>query len=133
MIEELKQKAKEWQKENCCKDCVVYLKEECNGDVICGGARGYITGATETTKELQEENERLAKHILELQADKDNLTDKVTELVSANQKITNLKKQIEKMKRCEMCKNHNWQGCVFSSEERLDCINNRRKLFELKE
>ena len=28
-----------------------------------------------TTKELQEENERLAKHILELQKDKGNLTD----------------------------------------------------------
>ena len=87
MTEELKQKAKEWQKENCCKDCVVYLKEECNGDVICGGARGYIAGATETTKELQEENERFAKHILELQADKDNLTDKVTELEAQIEKI----------------------------------------------
>ena len=33
----------------------------------------------EATKELQEENERLAKHILELQADKGRLTDELTE------------------------------------------------------
>ena len=48
----------------------------------------YKKGATEATKELQEQNELLAKHILELQKDKGVLTDKVADL----------EKQIEKMK-----------------------------------
>lgn len=54
-------------------------------------------------------------------------------LVSANQKIKDLEAQIEKMRTCEMCKNYNWQGCVFSNDKKLVCINNKRNLFELKE
>ena len=62
-----------------------------------------------------------------------NLVQLKAENIELKAEIKSLEAQIEKMKCCEMCKNHNWQGCVFSSEERLDCMNNKRKLFELKE
>ena len=99
----------------------------------------FEVGTEIATKELQEENRQL-KNIKDV-ADLLRLNNDTVitmcqlnnELVSANQRIADLEKQIEKMKRCEMCKNHNWQGCVFSSEKRLDCINNKRNLFELKE
>ena len=69
MTEELKQKAKDFV------------------SIIAGGTpkeMDYYADilaefATEATKELQEENDRLAKHILELQADKGRLTDGLTE------------------------------------------------------
>lgn len=86
-----------------------------------------------------------AEQIRALQKQNGELTDKVKELekelefeksingeFTAIKKLRELEAQIEKMKCCEMCKNYNWQGCVFSSEERLGCINNKRKLFELR-
>lgn len=89
-------------------------------------------------KELQEENERLAKHILELQADKGRLTDELTEKDKQIEELKikiqelqaektdflenwycdhkggclaeELEAQIEKMKCCENCKHHHFMG-----------------------
>lgn len=74
--------------------------------------KAYITGATETTKELQEENRQL-KNIKDV-ADLLRLNNDTVitmcqlnnQLVSANQKIAELKKQIEKMKCCSNCKHY---------------------------
>ena len=44
--------------------------------------------ATEATKELQEENERLAKHIIELQKDKGRLIDELTDKSGSIHQLT---------------------------------------------
>ncbi len=60
MTEELRQKAKEWVKENACDWCV--NADECEqGCIDCHGISGYIAGATEAIKELQEENAELKR------------------------------------------------------------------------
>ena len=117
MTEELKQKAEEW----------VYKNTICYGSVSVLPTRenAYIAGATENT-------ELLAKHILELQKDKGNLTDKVTELEA----------QIEKMKCCENCGwyylQQHWRESKEINESRMfhcgTCGNKRNwKLKEIKE
>ena len=54
--------------------------------------------ATLATKELQEENERLVKHILELQADKGRLTDELTKKSNTNhQFVEQLAEQNEQL------------------------------------
>ena len=88
MTEELKQKARQRAKEVEAKQTLgIYDNDEdlardegWNDGYVSGFEEGYIAGATEVTKELQEQNELLAKHILELQKDKGNLTDRVNEL-----------------------------------------------------
>ena len=46
MTEELKKKAEEWVKENCCEWCV--NADECKqGCIDCHGISGYIAGAKE--------------------------------------------------------------------------------------
>ena len=87
MTEELKANIDEYVKDTC-----VYYRST-HEDMLPNQFEKYLRSAcvhfaTEATKELQEENERLAKHILELQKDKGVLTDKVAEL----------EEQIEKMK-----------------------------------
>ena len=111
----------------------------------------WIKGATEATKELQEEVEyhrfQRCRECEGLHKENGNCTivggfytavldthcPKIKEKLELANRIRELEAQIEKMRLCEMCKNLNWQGCVLSSKERLDCINNKRKLFELKE
>lgn len=73
--------------------------------------------------QLQEENKTLAQHILELQNDKGELTDRCKELEI----------QIEKMKRCEICKHYRWNHCSYEINISEDCIQNKLKHFELKE
>ena len=49
-------------------------------------------------------------------------------------KIADLEKQIEKMKRCEICKHHsNMSGCSYHSGCVKKCKENGMELFELKE
>ena len=100
MTEELKQKAKEWLKEK--------IKEKSFGHFPIDCLEAYIAGATETTKELQEENKRLTKHILELQRDKGRLADEnkrisIQYAEETDETIKELEKQIEKMKCCGNC------------------------------
>ena len=67
--------------------------------------------------------ELLSKHILELQKDKGNLTDRVQELEA----------QIEKMKNCGNCKNYSptYGLCCYSlGDEDYDC---RLRKWEIKE
>lgn len=73
--------------------------------------------------DYKSECERLSKHILELQADKGRLTDRVREL----------EQLIEKMKRCEICKHYRWNHCSYEINISKDCIQNKLKHFELKE
>ena len=67
-------------------------------------------------KLMQKENDRLAKHILELQKDKGELTDELDErtkdLLNANHKIGQLEQQIEKMKNNWNCKDIG--NCIYS-------------------
>ena len=44
-----------------------------------------------------------------------------------------LKAQIEKMKRCEICKHYRWNHCSYEINISADCIQNKMKHFELKE
>ena len=82
------------------------------------------------TKELQEENERLAKHILELQRDKGRLADEnkrisIQYAEETDETIKELEKQIEKMKCCENCKHPYWNA-ETEAEETIcnNCVNN---------
>ena len=79
---------------------------------------GELLITLKSTKELQEENKILARHILELQADKGALTDKVSDLENklANAdyqlegrdlEIKELKAQVEKTKCCAKCSHCN--------------------------
>ena len=94
--EEIKQKAEEWYK-NTVKI------NEWNGKGVCttympNATTGFIAGA----KLMQKENDRLAKHILELQKDKGRLTDENNKLLDVinNQdvKIADLEKKVEQAK-----------------------------------
>ena len=82
------------------------------------------------TKELQEENERLAKHILELQRDKGRLADEnkrisIQYAEETDETIKELEKQIEKMKCCENCNHPYWNAETEAEETVCDnCVNN---------
>ena len=74
----------------------------------------YIAGATKETA-------LLSQHILDLQKDKGNLTDKVREL----------EQQIEKMKCCENCKHHHFMGdelkCYLDYDTEFECLKTKQK------
>ena len=99
MTEELKQKAEEYALEKC-KECYMCNSEENGERGYCpkyeSRKEGYIAGATEATKELQEENERLKKGGCCLV--NCNGRENGIELRKAKIKIEQLEKQIEKMK-----------------------------------
>ena len=61
----------------------------------------------EMVEQQQQENNRLAQHIVELQKDKGNLIDKVR----------NLEEQIEKTKKCAICKYAGGCGICLNNEE----------------
>lgn len=44
-----------------------------------------------------------------------------------------LEAQVEKMKRCEICKHYRWNHCSYEINISADCIQNKLKHFELKE
>ena len=48
-------------------------------------------------------------------------------------RIAELEAQIEKMKRCEICKHYQGESCNYHSNWVKDCKENGMKLFELKE
>lgn len=64
-----------------------------------------------------------AIHIRELQKRNGELTDNVKSLEA----------QIDKMKRCEICKHYQWGSCNYHSNWVKDCKENGMKLFEIKE
>ena len=47
--------------------------------------------------------------------------------------IAELEAQIEKMKRCEICKHYRWNHCSYETNILADCIQNKLKHFEQKE
>ena len=79
----------------------------------------------ERVKELETQNNNLQ---IMLQAERE---------VRCNEdylkKVTELEAQIEKMKRCEICKHHRWNHCSYEINITEDCIQNKLKHFELKE
>ena len=97
MTEELKQKAEKWVQENACDWCI--NADECEqGCIDCHGISGYIAGATEVTKELQEEITQLKVRVCNSEAGCNGL----------NLRVARLQEQIEKMKEqtvscCEGC------------------------------
>ena len=93
-------------------------------------AEKYIKGKGQTLNKYDlvgfanAETELLSKHILELQADKGELTDKVKELAA----------QIEKMKLCANCKHCGVSGwCDKLNRYLLDKVNQRCGNWEIKE
>ena len=50
-----------------------------------------------------------------------------------SRRIAELEAQIEKMKRCEICKHYQGESCNYHSNWVKDCKENGMKLFELKE
>ena len=96
--EQIRQKATECAKECFCYDSETYPIFE---RAFWGGVK---YGATEATKELQKENERLAKHILELQKDKGRLADEnkrisIQYAEETDETIKELEAQIEELKK----------------------------------
>ena len=119
MTEELKKKAKEYNRKNVGKIIA-------DRNVWTSTEQAYITGATEATKELQEKNWKLEEQITkwredyiclenlkdnqikELQEEKINILNDAKEVCIENVK---LKKQIEKMKCCYNCSKWNDGEC----------------------
>lgn len=95
--EELEKEAEEWVKENmdCCKtdnsvnQSIPYFDEE----ERCCAKSAFQDGAEFGYNKSKAETALLSQHILDLQKDKGNLTDRVREL----------EQQIEKMKCCGNC------------------------------
>ena len=111
-----------------------------------------IANACKKIAELEKQNELLAKHILELQADKGRLTDKLTEkdkqieelkkggcrlvncngrengieLIKAKKRIAELEAQIEKMKCCYNCKHSrtDFEHCKTDKHEKWEVKEN---------
>lgn len=79
----------------------------------------YMQGATEATKELQEENKQLKKKLVQTQ-------DAVTMQMYTNKaNKEQFEKQIEKMKCCENCKHPYWNAETEAEETKCDnCVNN---------
>lgn len=55
------------------------------------------------------------------------------EYTTLQEHIEKLEKQIEEMKRCEICKHFRWNCCSYEISITKDCIQNKMKHFELKE
>ena len=81
--------------------------------------KAYYDGALPREKQIQID----AEQIRALQKQNGELTDKVKELEA----------QIEKMKRCEICKHYQGESCNYHSNWVKDCKENGMKLFEIKE
>ena len=94
--------------------------------------QAYKDGATQETA-------LLSQHIIDLQKDKGNLTDKVRELEAENEQIKNsdtlckligeqkrkieeLEAQIDKMKCCSNCDNWNWKHNKCEKKLKGDCF-----------
>ena len=86
-----------------------YTAKIFNGATPSEVVKAYIAGATNETRELKRELEE-------------------ERFVTAD-----LKQQIERMKRCEICKHYRWNHCSYEINISEDCIQNKLKHFELKE
>lgn len=115
--EEIKKKAEEYANEKC-KDCYMCSYSECkNPYKECWKYNSRKQGIIAGAKLMQKENDRLAKHILELQKDKGRLTDENNKLLDVinNQdvKIADLEKKVKYYEQqlsamekgvCDVCK-----------------------------
>lgn len=91
--------------------------------------------------ELEKENEQiknsdtLCKLIGEQKRKITELEDKLAnadyQLEGRDLEIKELKQQIEKMKRCNICKHYQWESCSYHSLSEKDCKANNHSLFEL--
>ena len=97
-----------------CEEQIAELKAEC--DLA-------IEGRDIKINELEAENEQIKN------------SDTLCKLIGEQKrKIAELEEQIEKMKRCEICKHQSSiSGCSYHSISVKDCKENGMKLFELKE
>ena len=86
--------AEEYTKKNFCGCCPLTWKNQCKDFVNCGYHDSWKNGAEFGYNKSKAETALLSQHILDLQKDKGNLTDRVREL----------EQQIEKMKNCKNCK-----------------------------
>lgn len=122
--EELEKETEEWLDKRYLKDMGV--RKPCK--------QAYLAGAEPREKRIEE----LEECIKDLQKDCENKTnviaDYTNKLAICNTSIAELEAQINKMKRCEICKHHSSiSGCSYHSECMKDCKKNGMKLFELKE
>ena len=104
MTEELKQKAEQFAEKHSFRVPYDGSNKFYDDTDYKASKDGYIAGATEATKELQKENERLAKHILELQKDKGRLADEnkrisIQYAEETDETIKELEAQIEELKK----------------------------------
>ena len=85
-----------------------YYCNQCSDFSLEDMARAYMRGKNKGKAETT----LLSQHILELQKDKGNLTDRVREL----------EQQIEKMKVCQNCDNWNWKHNKCEKKLKGDCF-----------
>ena len=83
--------------------------------------------AEEYIKSLEKENAELKHNKKTVVHLADCLEEKMKE------RIEELEQQIEKMKRCEICKHFRWNCCSYEIRISKDCLENGMKHFELKE
>lgn len=83
--------------------------------------------AEEYIKSLEKENAELKHNKKTVVHLADCLEEKMKE------RIEELEQQIEKMKRCKICKHFRWNCCSYEIRISKDCLENGMKHFELKE
>lgn len=109
--------------------------------------RNKITDLSYEKYKLKKENEQLKDQIADIKANCDLAIEgrdvKIADLEKENKTLEGcllaeqehtlmLEQQIEKMKRCEICKHNGIKTCQYDNGIK-DCLENGRKLFELKE
>ena len=113
---------------------------------VCGSEFSYYDGYIDCGFIKEEQIQIDAEQIRALQKQNGELTDELKDLRQSIKEYgagcyenglrngrRKLEAQIEKMKRCEICKHYQGESCNYHSNWVKDCKENGMKLFELKE
>ena len=96
-----------------------------------------IEGRDIKIKELEKENAELKRQRNNCEEQFQNKVEEVgieiEKRLLAEERCKKLEQQIEKMKRCEICKHFRWNCCSCEIRISKDCLENGMKHFELKE
>ena len=93
--------AEEYTKKNFCGCCPLTWKNQCKDFVNCGYHDSWKNGAEFGYNKSKAETALLSQHILDLQKDKGNLTDRVRELEQQIEKLIDF--VLSKIECCDVC------------------------------
>lgn len=119
----------DYARTECCNSCTDSCKKtKCK--MFCNVRNAVLYGLAEGREENAEKFSALEKENTKLKETNNTLYESVMKVGKRNNE---LKAQIEKMKRCEICKHYRWNHCSYETNILADCIQNKLKHFELKE